>query len=92
VLRAKAKPADYGPTRPERNGAWREDDEAVSRASICECHHPRARKLEKMCLIEIEVQEVIDAIQRRLAASGHSRTISTGASVIVPSRLQTRLA
>ena len=41
-------------------------------------HCVRACKLEKMCLMDIEVQEVIDAIERRLAASGHSRRIAPG--------------
>ena len=57
----------YGPTRPERNGPWLTDDETVSRASICQCHHLRQCRLDRMCLLDIEVQEVLSAVDRRLA-------------------------
>lgn len=56
----------YGPTRPERNGPWRSEDVTVSRADICQCHHLRRCKLETMCLLDIEVEEVLDAVERRL--------------------------
>jgi lipopolysaccharide heptosyltransferase I len=58
----------YGPTRPERNGPWRPDDVTVSRAAVCECHHLRRCRRQTMCLMDIEVGEVLDAIERRLAA------------------------
>jgi lipopolysaccharide heptosyltransferase I len=57
----------YGPTRPERNGPWSPRDVTVSRAGICECHHLRRCRRATMCLMEIEVSEVLDAIERRLA-------------------------
>jgi lipopolysaccharide heptosyltransferase I len=60
----------YGPTRPERNGPWVADDITLSRASICQCHHLRRCKLETMCLLEIEVSDVVAAVERRLDASG----------------------
>lgn len=56
----------YGPTRPERNGPWLAEDVTVSRADSCQCHHLRRCKLEKMCLLDIEVEEVLDAVERRL--------------------------
>ena len=59
----------YGPTRPERNGPWLSDDETVSRAAICQCHHFRQCKVEKMCLLDIEVAEVLAAVERRLTAA-----------------------
>jgi hypothetical protein len=40
----------------------------VSRASECRCHHLRQCRLERMCLLDIEVAEVLDAVERRLAA------------------------
>jgi len=58
----------YGPTRPERNGPWVREDETVSRAAICQCHHYRSCKAERMCLLDIEVAEVLAAVERRLNA------------------------
>ena len=63
----------YGPTRPERNGPWLPDDETVSRAAICRCHHLRQCKVEKWCLLDIEVQEVFAAVDRRLSAAKRRR-------------------
>jgi heptosyltransferase I len=61
----------YGPTRPERNGPWLPEDVTVSRAAVCQCHHLRRCKLETMCLLDIQVDEVIAAAERRLDAAGH---------------------
>ncbi len=63
----------YGPTRPERNGPLGNDDVSVSRASICQCHHLRQCTLERMCLLDIDVAEVLDAVERRLDAAERSR-------------------
>lgn len=68
----------YGPTWPERNGPWHPDDVVVSRAGQCECHHKRQclRRGAKtnpeavMCLSDISVDEVVAAVDRRLAAAG----------------------
>jgi len=56
----------YGPTRPERNGPLLPDDINVSRATVCQCHHLRRCKLDTMCLLDIGVAEVVDAVDRRL--------------------------
>lgn len=56
----------YGPTRPERNGPWLSEDETVSRAAVCQCHHLRECRRGRMCLEEIEVREVLGAVERRL--------------------------
>lgn len=58
----------YGPTRPARNGPMAPDDVTVSRDTICQCHHLRRCKLDRMCLLDIEVAEVVSAVERRLAA------------------------
>jgi lipopolysaccharide heptosyltransferase I len=58
----------YGPTRPERNGPWRPNDVTVSRADICKCHHLRRCRLPTMCLMDVQVEEVLMAVERRLAA------------------------
>ncbi len=63
----------YGPTRPERNGPWLPEDETVSRASLCQCHHFRQCKVERMCLLDVEVDEVLAAVERRLAAAERAR-------------------
>jgi heptosyltransferase-1 len=56
----------FGPTRPERNGPWRSEDVSVSRAAICQCHHRRRCSLEVPCLLDIQVDEVMSAVERRL--------------------------
>ena len=60
----------YGPTRPERNGPWRADDVTVSRAAQCECHHLRRCRATRWCLLDVQVSEVLAAVERRLATAG----------------------
>lgn len=57
----------YGPTRPSRNGPWSPADVVVSRDAVCECHHLRRCRRGTMCLLDIEVEEVLAAVERRLA-------------------------
>lgn len=63
----------YGPTRPERNGPWSAEDVTISRAGVCECHHLRQCRRERMCLLDIGVEEVIAAVDRRLTSVRPSR-------------------
>ena len=58
----------YGPTRPARNGPLSPLDIAVSRETICRCHHLRQCRLDRMCLLDVEVAEVAAAVERRLSA------------------------
>jgi lipopolysaccharide heptosyltransferase I len=58
----------YGPTRPSRNGPWSPADAVVSRDTICQCLHLRRCRRKTMCLMDIEVREVLTAVERRLAA------------------------
>jgi lipopolysaccharide heptosyltransferase I len=58
----------YGPTRPARNGPMAPEDITVSRDASCRCHHLRRCQLGRMCLLDIEVEEVVSAVERRLAA------------------------
>jgi len=58
----------YGPTRPARNGPLSPLDVAVSRDAICRCHHLRRCTQDRMCLLDIQVDEVLSAVERRLAA------------------------
>ena len=58
----------YGPTRPARNGPLSPYDVTVSRDAVCVCHHLRQCTRERMCLLDISVDEVADALERRLAS------------------------
>ena len=57
----------YGPTRPVRNGPLAPRDVSISRDAICQCHHLRRCRLDRMCLLDIEAAEVIAAVERRLS-------------------------
>ena len=61
----------YGPTWPERNGPWSLDDEVISRAGGCVCHHKRQCLRGAPCINEIAVSEVLAAAERRLSAARH---------------------
>ncbi|MDO8795580.1 MAG: glycosyltransferase family 9 protein [Vicinamibacterales bacterium] len=58
----------YGPTRPSRNGPWAPGDITISRDGVCQCHHLRRCTRDRMCLLDVEAAEVLDAVERRLAA------------------------
>jgi ADP-heptose:LPS heptosyltransferase len=58
----------YGPTRPSRNGPWSPADITISRDAACQCHHLRRCARDRMCLLDVETAEVLDAVERRLAA------------------------
>jgi ADP-heptose:LPS heptosyltransferase len=58
----------YGPTRPSRNGPWAAGDITISRDAVCRCHHLRRCISDRMCLLDIEATEVVNAVERRLAA------------------------
>ncbi|MSO35732.1 MAG: lipopolysaccharide heptosyltransferase I [Acidobacteria bacterium] len=57
----------YGPTWPERNGPWNPDDQVISRAGGCVCHHKRQCQRGAPCINEIAVSEVLAAVERRLS-------------------------
>jgi heptosyltransferase-1 len=58
----------YGPTRPSRNGPWAAGDITISRDAVCQCHHLRRCTRDRMCLLDVEAAEVLDAVERRFAA------------------------
>ena len=60
----------YGPTRPSRNGPWSAADVTVSRADVCQCHHLRQCRLQTMCLEDIQIAEVLTAVEKRMEARG----------------------
>ena len=62
----------YGPTWPERNGPWDVNDQVISRAGGCVCHHKRQCLRGAPCINEIEVADVLTAAERRLAIAGRA--------------------
>jgi lipopolysaccharide heptosyltransferase I len=58
----------YGPTRPSRNGPMSPRDAVVSRDRVCQCHHLRRCVRDRMCLLDIEVDEVVAAVETVLSA------------------------
>jgi lipopolysaccharide heptosyltransferase I len=59
----------YGPTDPARNGPWSPEDVCVSRFAACGCHHQRRCSQPRWCLEDVQVSEVVGAVERRLAAA-----------------------
>ena len=60
----------FGPTNPLRNGPWNAADTWVSRFDECECHHKRRCRRETPCVNTITVEQVADAVDRRLGGGG----------------------
>jgi lipopolysaccharide heptosyltransferase I len=63
----------FGPTRPQRNGPFDPADVNVSRDAVCRCHHLRRCRMPTMCLLDIEVEEVLAACRARLQPSDSPR-------------------
>jgi lipopolysaccharide heptosyltransferase I len=59
----------FGPTDPGRNGPWDPADITLSRYDACVCHYQRRCRRQTDCLADISVEDVVAAIDRRLAAS-----------------------
>ncbi len=59
----------FGPTDPERNGPWADEDLTLSRFERCSCHYKRRCEQPEWCLASLTVAEVTAAIQQRLG--GH---------------------
>ena len=57
----------FGPTDPQRNGPWVEDDLVASRYRACACHYQRQCRISGWCLLDISPREVLDLADRRLA-------------------------
>jgi heptosyltransferase I len=71
----------FGPTDPDRNGAFAAEDAAVSRYDACGCHYDRRCHETPWCLGEVGVAEVCAAVQRRLlTARGPSRNSTSNSS------------
>lgn len=60
----------FGPTFAERNGPWAHDDISLSQASQCICHYERQCRRPNRCIDAIGVDDVVNAIRRRMVAHG----------------------
>jgi heptosyltransferase-1 len=58
----------YGPTDPARNGPWSSEDICVSRFPECQCGYKRRCSAASWCLGSVSVDEMAEAVTRRLAA------------------------
>ncbi len=59
----------FGPTDPARNGPFGEGDEAVWKHVDCApCYKQRCPGYGNVCLTSIEVEDVLGAVRRRMAA------------------------
>jgi ADP-heptose:LPS heptosyltransferase len=56
----------FGPTLPERNGPWAANDVTLSRVATCSCVYERRCKRAAPCIDDIAVDEVVQAVRRRL--------------------------
>ena len=57
----------FGPTDPQRNGPWAEDDLVVSRYRSCGCRYQRQCRIASWCLLDITPREVMELADKRLA-------------------------
>jgi ADP-heptose:LPS heptosyltransferase len=60
----------FGPTYPERNGPWSPRDLVISRVTTCSCLYQRQCRRETACINDISVDEVAEAVRRRLSVHG----------------------
>lgn len=56
----------FGPTQPARNGPWSVYDVTLSRVEQCVCLYERRCRRASPCIDDISVEEVLDAVDRRL--------------------------
>jgi len=60
----------FGPTYAERNGPWSESDITVSRVAECICRYERRCHRATRCIDDIWVDDVVDAVRRRMGVDG----------------------
>jgi len=59
----------FGPTRAERNGPWSTADCVVARTGTCSCLYKRRCRRSAACINDIQLPEVVDAVERRLSTT-----------------------
>ena len=57
----------FGPTLASRNGPWSAADVVISRTDACSCLYRRRCRRNAACIDDIQLPEVLDAVERRLA-------------------------
>ena len=57
----------FGPTLASRNGPWSAADVVISRTDSCSCLYRRRCRRNAACIDDIQLPEVLDAVERRLA-------------------------
>lgn len=60
----------FGPTLAARNGPWAEADITIARYDSCPCHYERRCRKTIPCIDDISLDEVLAAVERRVAARG----------------------
>jgi lipopolysaccharide heptosyltransferase I len=60
----------FGPTHAARNGPWSAADIAISRVEQCACVYERRCRRATPCIDDIGVDEVIEAVERRVQPHG----------------------
>ena len=60
----------FGPTLAERNGPWSPRDLVLSRVAQCACVYERRCRKAVPCIDDISVDEVVDAVRRRVVVHG----------------------
>jgi lipopolysaccharide heptosyltransferase I len=73
----------FGPTDPARNGPWSAEDVCVSKYRDCSCHYQRRCHRGAACLLDLDPDEVLCAVDQRLALSpahvqARGRSVSSG--------------
>lgn len=64
----------FGPTSPARNGPWSSEDRSLSRFEGCICHHARRCRRDRACVLDISIDEVVEAVNARVTTlSRHAR-------------------
>jgi len=63
----------FGPTITERNGPWAVADITITRYGECQCHYARQCRTGRRCIEQIGLDEVVAAVERRLASVSAER-------------------
>lgn len=79
----------FGPTDPRRNGPWSPEDDVVSAYPACECPYERVCRARVWCLGTVTPEEVMVAVDERLARERRPErpgADAAGAAASAPSR------
>ena len=75
----------FGPSDPAKNGPFESEDEVVWKQVSCSpCYKRRCPGLGTICLTDIEVPEVLEAVRRRLSTEKEKPPSAPVAALLVP--------